>query len=114
MTATDTDDPPEFSRWSPGHERPDRRQQAMPSTMTFVAVITLVFGIASSLVAAGYNWRAVIEVKESHDKLVTEVERNYVRKDVDAKGWQVVETQLEELKAQMVVMQRALERRAKD
>lgn len=93
---------PEFPRLSPGPPRNGGRE--------FAGYVALIITITSLIFSAGYNWRRITEVAESHEKLVSDVSLNYVRKDVNREQMLTITSQLEEIRMRLADLQRGRDR----
>lgn len=91
-------DDPDFPLHSQGPPRNGGRELA--------GYVGLIITIVSLIFTAGYNWRRITEVTESHAKLVDDVSLNYVRKDVNREQMLTITSQLEEIRMRVTTLQR--------
>jgi len=74
--------------------------------------VTLGITLGSLIFTAGYNWRGLTEVRIAQERTLTMVLSDYVRKDVEAQQQLTIAAKLDEIKAQLAALQRAIEQGA--
>lgn len=78
-------------------------------TRTIAAWLMLTITLLSLVFTAGYNWRRIDELTDAQKKN----EVTYVRVDVSDQQWRAVNASLDEIRRQLVELQRSTDRRSR-
>lgn len=89
------------------------RRNGSSDVRTLAIWVSLVLTLGGLVFTAGYNWRRLDEVAAAQELQQKNSDNNYVRKDVEQQQIQIFETKLDDIKAQLAAVQRALERQVK-